>query len=378
MKILPIFFSLFSAVVLCLPQEASAQPHDDFESHMAERLEELNSREGEFVRDWEERRQNEGEHFDEAMYEVEKQWMQQEIALERDRIELERSFHKEMRNIDQRWEQLNKERQDYWINRQQDDLGNRRQDFEQHMEERRQNEGEHFDEAMYEVEKQWMEREIAIEERRIAIDKKFNRKRNELQSGQGGHDPNAWQRLDEEQQREFEGIDREYQDLNRERDEYWQQREEEYHHDNHHHQEGEYDHTDGPGPMGTIGPNSVQALVISNDGQTVEVEIRINESDPISGWGVDMNFDPDALKFKGLTPGPFIQGQIPLPAVDGDLLKAGGAVMGRSDGFSGSGVLGTITFEIVGDLPTSLTIQDATVRGDYDEPSIVSDFIEIH
>ena len=221
MKILPIFFSLFSAVVLCLPNETSAQHHDDFESHMAERLEELNSREGEFMRDWEERRQNEGEHFDEATYEVEKQWMQQEIALERDRIELERSFHKEMRNIDQRWEQLNQERQAYWINRQQDDLGNRRQDFEQHMEERRQNEGEHFDEAMYEVEKQWMEKEIAIEERRIAIDEEFNKRRNELQSGQGGHDPNAWQRLDEEQQREFEAIDREYEDLNRERQDYW-------------------------------------------------------------------------------------------------------------------------------------------------------------
>ena len=162
MKILPIFFSLFSAVVLCLPQEASAQPHDDFESHMAERLEELNSREGEFVRDWEERRQNEGEHFDEAMYEVEKQWMEREIAIEERRIAIDKEFNRKrnelqsgqgghdpnawqqldeeqqqrFKEIDQAWEDLNKERQDYWINRQQDDLGNRRQDFEQHMEER--------------------------------------------------------------------------------------------------------------------------------------------------------------------------------------------------------------------------------------------------
>ena len=131
--------------------------------------------------------------------------------------------------------------------------------------------------------------------------------------------------------------------------------------------------------MGAVGPNSIQALVVSNDGQTVVVQILINESDPISGWGVDLNFDPDALEFKGLAPGPFIPGQIPLPAVDGDLLKAGGAVMGPSDGFSGSGILGTITFGVAGDLPTALTIERATVKGDhYDQPSIVSEYIEVH
>ena len=116
MKFLPIFFSLFSAVVFCLPLETTAQHHDDHESHMAERLEELNSREGDFERD---------------------------------------------------------------------------------MDERRQNEGEYFDEGMYEVEKQWMEKEISIEEKRIAIDKEFNQKRNDLQNGPGGQDPNAGQRLDE-------------------------------------------------------------------------------------------------------------------------------------------------------------------------------------
>ena len=379
MKFLPIFFSLFSAVTFCLPLETKAQHHDDHESHMAERLEELNSREGDFERDMDERRQNEGEYFDEGMYEVEKQWMQQEIALERDRIEIERSFHKEMRNIDQRWEQLNQERQDYWINRQQDDLSNRRQDFERDMDERRQNEGEHFDEGMYEVEKQWMEKEISIEEKRIAIDKEFNQKRNELQNGPGGQDPNAWQRLDEEQQQRFQQIDREWEQLNQERQDYWEQWEEENHHGDEYHNEGEYDHTDENGPpMGAIGPNSIQALVVSNDGQIVVVEILINESEPISGWGIDISFDPDVLKFQGLGPGPFIPGQIPLPAVDGDLLKAGGAVMGTSDGFSGSGILGKITFKIVGDLPTTLRIQDATVRGDYDQPSIVSEYIEIY
>ena len=373
MKILPIFFSMFSAVLISLPSQTSAQHHDDFESHMSERLNELNSREGDFERDWEERRKHEGEHFDQEVYDVEKQWMQQEIALERDRIELERSFQKEMKNIDQRWEDLNQERQDYWINRQQDDLGNRRQDFERDMEERRQNEGEHFDEGMYEVEKQWMEKEVAIQEKRIAIDEKFNQKRNELQNNQQGHDPNAWQRLEEEQQREFEAIDRAYEDLNQERQNYWEQWEQENHH------EGGYDHTGDPGPMGAVEPNSIQALVVSNDGQTVVVEILINESDPISGWGVDINFDPDALKFKGLTPGPFIPGQISLPAVDGDLLKAGGAVMGQSDGFSGSGILGTITFGVEGNLPTGLTIKRATVKGDYyDQPSIVSEYIEVY
>ena len=230
MKILPIFFSMFSAVLISLPSQTSAQHHDDFESHMSERLDELNSREGDFERDWEERRKHEGENFDQEVYDVEKQWMQQEIALERDRIELERSFQKEMKNIDQRWEDLNQERQDYWINRQQDDLGNRRQDFERDMEERRQNEGEHFDEGMYEVEKQWMEKEVSIQEKRIAIDEKFNQKRNELQNNQKGHDPNAWQRLEEEQQREFEAIDRAYEDLNQERQDYWEQWEQENHH----------------------------------------------------------------------------------------------------------------------------------------------------
>jgi hypothetical protein len=361
MKILQTFFLLSMATILVIPNLSIGQHHNDHEANLSQRLED-------FERDMDERRQNEGENFDQAEYEVEKQFLQREIALERDRIA-----------IDREWEQLNQERQDYWINRQQDDLGNRRQDFERDMDERRQNEGENFDQGMYEVEKQWMEKEISIEEKRIAIDKEFNQKRNEMQNGPGGQDPNAWQRLDEEQQQRFQEIDREWEQLNQERQDYWEQWEEENHHGDEYHNEGEYDHTgeNGP-PMGGIGPNSIQALVVSNDGQTVVVEILINESEPISGWGIDISFDPDVLKFQGLGPGSFIPGQIPLPAVDGDLLKAGGAVMGASDGFSGSGILGKITFSIVGDLPTTLEIQDATVRGDYDQPSIVSDYIEIY
>ena len=45
--------------------------------------------------------------------------------------------------------------------------------------------------------------------------------------------------------------------------------------------------------------------------------------------------------------------------------------MGQSDGFSGSGILGTITFTVVGDLPTSLQILKPTLRGFDGETAVI-------
>ena len=124
-------------------------------------------------------------------------------------------------------------------------------------------------------------------------------------------------------------------------------------------------------------PNSIQPVLVSVTNQTVIVEIHVIDVEPISGWGVDVNFDPDALEFKGLAPGSFIPGQIALPNASGSLLKAGGAVMGRSDGFSGSGVLGTITFSVVGELPTSLQVSTPTLRGYDGETTVINSQINI-
>ena len=73
-----------------------------------------------------------------------------------------------------------------------------------------------------------MERRFELEERRIDLDEEFSRKRDELGNSPDGQDENAWQELDQEQQRTFEALDEQHQALDQESQAYWETREEEH------------------------------------------------------------------------------------------------------------------------------------------------------
>ena len=98
-------------------------------------------------------------------------------------------------------------------------------DFEAEAERRRGEEGDNFDEESYQFERAIMERRAQLDEQRIAIDEEFNRKRDELSKSPNGQDQNAWQELDQDQQRAFEALDEQYQALDRENQQYWTDRE---------------------------------------------------------------------------------------------------------------------------------------------------------
>ena len=69
-----------------------------------------------------------------------------------------------------------------------------------------------------------MERRAQLDEQRITIDEEFNRKRDQLSKSPNGQDQNAWQELDQEQQRAFEALDEQYQALDQESQQYWTDR----------------------------------------------------------------------------------------------------------------------------------------------------------
>ena len=96
-------------------------------------------------------------------------------------------------------------------------MGNRLAEVEAEAERRRSEEGEHFDEEWYEFERGMIERRLELDERRIAIEEDFDRKRKELGNSPAGQDQRAWERLDEEQQRAFEALDERDHALDRER-----------------------------------------------------------------------------------------------------------------------------------------------------------------
>jgi hypothetical protein len=65
-----------------------------------------------------------------------------------------------------------------------------------------------------------MKRRAQLDEQRITIDEEFNRKRYQLSKSPNGQDQNAWQELDQEQQRAFEALDEQYQALDQESQQY--------------------------------------------------------------------------------------------------------------------------------------------------------------
>jgi hypothetical protein len=112
------------------------------------------------------------------------------------------------------------------------------------------------------------------------------------------------------------------------------------------------------------GPNSVRLVLKSITDGIVEVDIEVAESEPISGWSMLVNYDPDILQFKGFTP-KFVKGAfIPLSMESAEGVEVGGAVLGMKVAKTeGDGILGTIKLAIVGTLPCKVSLANPSFRG---------------
>jgi len=112
------------------------------------------------------------------------------------------------------------------------------------------------------------------------------------------------------------------------------------------------------------GPNSVRLVLKSITDGIVEVDIEVAESEPISGWSMLVNYDPDILQFKDFTP-KFVKGAfIPLSMESAEGVEVGGAVLGMKVAKTeGDGILGTIKLAIVGTLPCEISLANPSFRG---------------
>jgi hypothetical protein len=141
----------------------------------------------------------------------------------------------------------------------------------------------------------------------------------------------------------------------------------------HHGEEGD-DHEDEGDRQGdegddqedewSSGPNSVRLVLKSITDGIVEVDIEVAESEPISGWSMLVNYDPDILQFKGFTP-KFVKGAfIPLSMESAEGVEVGGAVLAMKVAKTeGDGILGTIKLAIVGTLPCEISLANPSFRG---------------
>ena len=135
---------------------------------------------------------------------------------------------------------------------------------------------------------------------------------------------------------------------------------------------------DEEGPW-SAGPNSVRLVVASVDGDEVVVNIEIAESNPINGWGMQINYDKDELDFTQFIPGGFIGGTfIPIHTENESGVQVGGAQFGNQGMSEGDGVLGSIKLQIIGSLPTWISASDLQLKGDLEnEINLASDQVEI-
>ena len=78
-----------------------------------------------------------------------------------------------------------------------EEIGNQRDEFEAEADRRRNEEGDDFDEEAYQFERGMMDRRSDLDEKRIAIEEEFQKKREQLESSGGGQTPDAWQELDQ-------------------------------------------------------------------------------------------------------------------------------------------------------------------------------------
>ena len=173
----------------------------------------------------------------------------------------------------------------------------------------------------------------------------------------------------------FEDLDRQYQDLERERQEYWESREQ---------QNVEYQRARSDQEADTedwsSGPNSLSLTVDSIEGDEVVIRIEIAESDPINGWGLQLDYDNSELEFNQFIPGGFIGGSfVPIFKENDNGVQVGGAQLGGQGEMSaGNGVLGSIKLKVIGSLPTWISASSMDLKGDLEnEVNLTNSQIDI-
>jgi hypothetical protein len=228
---------------------------------------EIDNRRADFEAEADRRRGEEGEYFDEEAYKFERSMMERRIGLDEKRLAIDEDFNRKREELgngaggeDQNaWEQLDQEQQntfaaldeeyqaldqegqEYWDTRQSEDMDRQRAeidnmrtglaqmqaDFEDETDRRRSEEGEDFDEEAYEFERSMMERRIQLEGQRIDNSENYNRKLQELSSNPNTNDQD-WKELEGAQEDAFEALDLKFQALDQESQEYWDTRHEDH------------------------------------------------------------------------------------------------------------------------------------------------------
>lgn len=97
----------------------------------------------------------------------------------------------------------------------------------------------------------------------------------------------------------------------------------------------------------------------ASPGQTIQVQLHVEDAPGISGWGLQLQFNPDQLRYVGssFAPGTFIPGLVPLVAEAAGQVEVGGAVLGSAASNSGSGLLGSLSFEVLPGFSASTTLR---------------------
>jgi len=369
------------------------------EAEWDRRREEINEHFQEWEADVERRRDREGRDFDEQGSRVERQHMERRRELELRALKIDEDFarrnhelmkqeHEERQELEAEFRALDESAHQAGSERRRSEIDRHFAEWEVEQEERRVEEGEDFDEEFYELEREHMERRRELEVSQMELDEELHAEHMELDQ-QGlpeSRERHARRDLERREERAREEMEADFRELEeewaKEADEFWRNRDEQNHgldeewaDDTGH---GEEDEDDEEGPWSS-GPNSVRLVVASNDGDEVVVNIEIAESDPINGWGMLIDYDKDDLQFIQFIPGGFIGGTfIPIHAENETGVRVGAGQIGNQGMSEGDGVLGRIKLQIIGSLPTWISISDLQLKGDLEnEPNPVSDRTEI-
>jgi hypothetical protein len=96
----------------------------------------------------------------------------------------------------------------------------------------------------------------------------------------------------------------------------------------------------------------------ANPGQIIQVQLHVADAPRINGWGLQLQFNPDQLRYvsSSFAPGTFIPGLVSLVAEATGQVDVGGAVLGSAAANSGSGLLGSLSFEVLPGFSASATL----------------------
>jgi len=356
------------------------------EAEWDRRREEINEHFEEWEADVERRRDREGRDFDEQGSRVERQHLERRRDLELRALKIDEDFarrnhelmkqeHEERQELEAEFRALDESAQQAGSERRRSEIDRHFAEWEAEQEERRVEEGEDFDEEFYELEREHMERRRELEVSQMELDEELHAEHIELdqQGLSENRERHARRDLERREERAREEMEVDF----REFEEEWAKKADEFRRNR-----DEQDHGhDEEGPWSS-GPNSVRLVVASVDGDEVVVNIEIAESDPINGWGMQIAYDKDDLKFIQFIPGQFIGGNtVPLLVENDNGLSLGLAQLGGSGGWSeGDGVLGVLKLQITGSVPTSISVSNLIFKTDGDsenDTNLVTDQIEI-